>query len=155
MTKIKKIEDSRPRVGINKLEIYTDGGARGNPGPAGIGAHALADSDHLFDLSEYIGNTTNNVAEYTATIKALEHLTKTKVRFTNLDFFLDSQLVVKQVNGEYKVKLPHLQLLHQQIISLCELLISQNPNSKINFHYIPREQNKIADSLVNQALNSL
>jgi len=140
---------------INKIKVYTDGGARGNPGPAGIGAHALADSDHLFDLSEYIGDTTNNVAEYTAAIKALEHLAKTKVQFNNLDFFLDSQLVVKQVKGEYKVKLPHLQLLHRQIKTLSELLISQNPNSKINFHYIPREQNKIADSLVNQALDAL
>ena len=99
---------------INKLEIYTDGGARGNPGPAAIGAHATADSNPLFRLSEYIGETTNNVAEYTAAIKALEHLSTNNIQFSQLDFFLDSQLVVKQIKGEYKIKKPHLQTLHHQ-----------------------------------------
>jgi ribonuclease HI len=142
-------------ITINKLEIYTDGGARGNPGPAGIGAHATADGQHLFDISKYIGETTNNVAEYVAPIKALEHLIGNSFQYSQLDFFLDSLLVVKQVKGEYKVKQPHLQVLHKQILDLIKLTRNQNENSKINFHYIPREKNKIADSLVNQALDAL
>lgn len=140
---------------ISKLEIYTDGGARGNPGPAGIGAHAVADGSHLFDISMYIGETTNNVAEYTAAIKALEHLIENNLQYKQLDFYLDSQLVVKQVNGEYKVKQPHLQVLCHQIKSLIKHTSTQNISPKISFHYIPREKNKIADSLVNQALDAL
>jgi ribonuclease HI len=131
---------------IDTLEIYTDGGARGNPGPAGIGVHAQP----LFQLSEYIGETTNNVAEYTAAIRALEYLVNENIQVDNINFFLDSELVVKQIKGEYKVKQPHLSTLCLKV----HQLLRQIPSSKISFRHVPRTQNKIADSLANQALDS-
>jgi ribonuclease HI len=147
---------------INNLDIYTDGGSRGNPGPAAIGVHATlrgsppkglnpSCSSPLFQLSEYIGHTTNNVAEWQAVIKALEHLVTNKINPIEINFYLDSELVVKQIKGEYKVKQPHLQTLS---ISVRQLLQQLN-SSKISFHHVPREQNKIADSLVNQALDKI
>ena len=136
---------------INKLEIYTDGGSRGNPGPAGVGVHAISDNSTLFQLSEYIGETTNNVAEWQAVIKTLEHMVKNNIQANQTDFFLDSLLVVKQVKREYKVKQPHLQTL---AISVHQLLQELNL-PKVNFYHVPREKNKVADSLVNKALDSL
>ncbi|MBU1200423.1 ribonuclease HI family protein [Patescibacteria group bacterium] len=131
---------------INNLNIYTDGGSRGNPGPAAIGVYAHP----LFQLSEPIGETTNNVAEYTAPIKALEYLVKNNIQAKQINFYLDSELVVKQIKGEYKVKQPHLQTLALQ----AHQLLRQLKSSQISFHYIPREQNKLADALVNQALDT-
>ena len=158
---------------INNLQIYTDGGSRGNPGPAAIGVYAvrpaaeieqvfdlqspvprngsdLNGSEIIFQLSEPIGETTNNVAEYTAPIKALEYLVKNNIQAKQINFYLDSELVVKQIKGEYKVKQPHLQTLALQV----HQLFRQLKFSQINFHYIPREQNKLADALVNQALDT-
>ena len=150
---------------MNKLKIYTDGGSRGNPGPAAIGAHAITkdgsekgptlilgsypDKEILFQLSQYIGKTTNNVAEWQAVIKTLEHLVKNNIQANQLDFYLDSELVVKQIKGEYKIKQPHLQTLSLQV----RQLLQQLQVTKVNFHHVPRNQNKIADSLVNQALD--
>jgi ribonuclease HI len=140
-----------PTTKINHLIIHADGGSRGNPGPAAIGVHATTEGDLLFDLSLYIGETTNNVAEWQAVIKALEHLVKQNIKASQIDFYLDSELVVKQVIGQYKVKQPHLQLLAIQVHQLTQQLSS----SKISYHHVPREQNKQADSLVNQALDQL
>lgn len=136
---------------LNKLEIYTDGGARGNPGPASIGVHATAQGSTLFQLSEYIGETTNNVAEWQALIKALEHIKENSIQANQLNFYLDSMLVVKQINREYKVKKPHLQTLFIK----AHQLLQELKLTKVSFSHIPREQNKIADSLANQALDSL
>jgi len=136
---------------INQLKIYTDGGSRGNPGPAAIGVYATVDNQPLFQLSQHIGNTTNNVAEWQAVIKALEYLISNDIQVTQLDFFLDSELVVKQIKGEYKVKQPHLQLLSTHVSQLLQQL----KTSQINFYHVPRNQNQIADSLVNQALDIL
>ncbi len=130
---------------INNLSIYTDGGARGNPGPAAIGV----DASPVFQLSEYIGKTTNNVAEYTALIKALQYLRENKISAHKISFFLDSQLIVKQIKGEYKIKQPHLITLNIK----AHILIDQLKPSQLYFSYIPRNQNKIADALVNQALD--
>ena len=130
----------------NKLEVYTDGGARNNPGPAGIGV-VIGDKEY----AEYIGEATNNIAEYKAVIFALKKakhlLGKLKLKNTEVIINIDSQLVVNQLNGEYKVSEKELQLLFMEIWNL------KFNFPYLRFNYIPREENKRADYLVNQVLN--
>ncbi len=129
-----------------KLIIYTDGGARGNPGPAAIGA-VLKDKSGkaVAEISVYIGETTNNQAEYRAVIAALEKAKK--LGGSELEFFLDSELVVKQLNREYKVKDKNLAPLFLKIYNLLTGF------KKAIFKHIPREFNKEADALVNKAID--
>ena len=129
-------------------KLFTDGGARGNPGPAAIGAFIFNDKDELsyFDGS-YLGKATNNEAEYKAIILGLELANKEGIKEINC--FLDSELVVKQLNGEYKVKQEHLQKLKEQVQDLVFLF------EKIEIHHVPREQNKHADRMVNVILDSI
>lgn len=131
----------------DKLIIYTDGGARGNPGPAAIGA-VLYDVNNkiIQQISEYIGETTNNQAEYQACLRALEEAQKLHVK--EIDFYLDSELVVKQLNHEYRVKNKDLAPLFVKIYNLSQQF------KKVRFTHITRDKNKIADSLVNQALDT-
>src|SRR5690349_7503951 len=97
----------------SKLRIYSDGGARGNPGPAAIGILICDDKDEtLQDHEETIGETTNNVAEYTAVIVGLE-LAK-KIGGQEIEYFVDSELVAKQLSGHYRVKTPHILTLYNQ-----------------------------------------
>jgi ribonuclease HI len=130
----------------NKLEVYTDGGARNNPGPAGIGV-VIGDKEY----AEYIGEATNNIAEYKAVIFALKKtkhlLGKLKLKNTEVIVNIDSQLVVNQLNGEYKVSEKELQLLFMEIWNL------KFNFPYLRFNYIPREENKRADHLVNQVLS--
>ena len=129
-----------------KLKIYTDGGARGNPGPAGIGAIAYnEEGEVVFEISEYLGETTNNQAEYRALLKAIERAKKIGAK--EVDFYLDSELIVKQLNREYKVKNKDLQPLFVQIYNLSLSF------KKIKFTHIRRERNKEADRLANQAMD--
>lgn len=128
----------------NILEIYTDGGARGNPGPAGIGVVFKEKGEVVAEFKEYIGHTTNNQAEYRAVVLALKYLGDFPHDAVN--FYLDSQLVVCQVNGQYKVKNADLKPLHQKI---KDLLFFEN----VKFYYIPREKNQEADRLVNEAID--
>lgn len=128
------------------MKLYTDGGARGNPGPAGIGGILLNEDNVVVEFSHYIGRTTNNVAEYKALIKGLQ-LAEGKTN--KLECYLDSQLVVRQLKGEYKVKQPHLRQLVAQVHQLGAKF------SSIKYQHIAREKNKRADGLVNQALDSL
>lgn len=129
-----------------KLTIFTDGGARGNPGPAGIGAVAYGESQEtVFEISEYLGETTNNQAEYRAVIRALEEAKKHDSE--ELDFYLDSELVVKQLNREYKVKNQDLAPLFLKIYNLTMGF------KKVKFSHIPREKNKEADKLANLAMD--
>ncbi|MCX6800495.1 MAG: ribonuclease HI family protein [Candidatus Falkowbacteria bacterium] len=130
----------------DKLIIFTDGGARGNPGPAGIGA-VLKDADHkiVSEISVYIGETTNNQAEYKAVIYALEEAKKLEAK--ELHFSLDSELVVKQLNGEYKVRNPGLALLFLKIYNLRQSF------NKVIFKHVRREYNKEADKLANDAMD--
>ncbi|MFA6171776.1 MAG: ribonuclease HI family protein [Patescibacteria group bacterium] len=129
-----------------KLKIFTDGGARGNPGPAGIGAIAYdEDAKVVFTVSEYIGEATNNQAEYKAVIAALEKAKTCKAE--ELDFYLDSELVVKQIKREYKVKNSDLAPLFLKINNLTLGF------KKVKFTHVPREKNKEADRLVNEAID--
>lgn len=141
---------------MNKIFINTDGGSRGNPGPAAIGiVFYSSDEKDIFRYQEFIGSATNNEAEYRAILKALQILIKSKWFCDNnlcdkeVICRLDSQLVVEQVKGNYKVKQEHLALFVAQIREL----ISQM-ELKISFIYVPREQNRLADKLVNLALDA-
>lgn len=137
----------------NCLNIFCDGGARGNPGPAAAG-FVVKDCQGkvLVEKAEYLGKGTNNVAEYQGVIKSLEWLIK-NLKFINkkaltINFFLDSQLIVNQLMGRYKIKQPHLQQLAIKVKELESQLQAQ-----IRYQYIPREKNSRADYLLNQALD--
>jgi ribonuclease HI len=133
-----------------KYTIHTDGGSRGNPGEAAIGVLITDAAQNEFQISEKIGITTNNIAEYTALVKALLWLNeKTGTCEVDAEFFLDSELVVKQINGQYKVKDEKIKILFEQV---KKLII---PLSSAKFTHVPRAENKIADKLVNQALDSI
>jgi len=135
------------------LEINTDGGSRGNPGPAGIGVYAASNGHKVFTISETIGETTNNVAEYTAVIRSLEEIVSKEIFSEKLKYILDSELIVNQITGKYKVKLPHLKLLRQQVVNLVKDLRDKGQIKLMTFITVPREQNKKADKLVNDALD--
>ncbi len=132
---------------MNKLIIYSDGGARGNPGPAAIGVAMYASSgDELKRISEYIGETTNNQAEYKALIRGLI-AAKELGGIESVVCHLDSELVVKQLQGLYKVKEKTLMPLVAEALRLTANF------KQIQFIHVPREKNKLADQLVNEALD--
>ena len=129
-----------------KLTIHSDGGARGNPGPAGIGATLKNEKGELVaTVSEYIGETTNNIAEYKAIIAGIEKAKELKA--TELDCYLDSELVVKQLKKEYKVKNAGLAPLYLKIHNLSQSF------KKITYTHVRRELNKEADALANEAMD--
>lgn len=133
------------------INVFTDGGARGNPGPAGIGVYITKNNKELFSLGKEIGETTNNVAEYTAVVEALSYLVLVKEKIQNesvISFFLDSELVCRQINGIYKVKDSKLREL-MFIVRQKEGELS----IPVSYTHIPREKNKHADRLVNAALD--
>ncbi len=130
-----------------EVQIFTDGGARGNPGPAAIGIVAKKNEKVLFTHSECIGETTNNQAEYQAVITALDLAKQHEVK--KIAFYLDSLLVVEQLNRRYKVKDKGLQR------QFLEAWNRKQDFSSITFSHIPREQNEEADSLVNAALDDI
>jgi len=135
-------------ISNRKIIIYTDGGARGNPGPAAIGLVIYDENKNLIkEYSKFIGEATNNQAEYQAVIYALEKAKQIKAE--EIDFYLDSELLVEQLNRRAKIKNFELGRAFIKIWNL-----SQN-FKKINFYYIPREKNREADRLVNITLNNL
>ena len=126
--------------------IHTDGASRGNPGEAGAGA-VISDSQGrtLKELKLYLGMASNNAAEYRAAIHALERALELGARSVTL--LLDSELVVRQLRGEYRVREPHLKTLHQKAQEVL------NRFSQYSILYIPREENRRADQLANEAIN--
>ena len=131
-----------------RVKVFTDGASRGNPGPAAIGIVFYDSSDEVVgEFKEALGMQTNNYAEYMAVIRALEIANSKGVQF--VDFYCDSQLLVKQMLGEYKVKAPQIKELFVQAKDL-----TRNFN-EVGFHHVRREFNKEADALANQALDSL
>lgn len=137
-------------MGTN-LIIYTDGGARGNPGPAGIGVVIADEFGNIISRhKKYIGEATNNMAEYKALILALSEASKIlnfQSEILNLQINMDSELVVRQMQGKYKIKDLRLKMLAAEVLKL------RNRFSLVNFFHIPREQNKEADKLVNEAID--
>ena len=128
------------------IEVYCDGGARGNPGPAAFGYVVKKDGQIVKSGNGYIGIATNNVAEYTAVIEALTWLELSYPK-VNLTFYLDSELVVSQLSGIYKVKNSNIRDLVFKIRTL------ESNFGQVNYKHIPREKNKQADRLVNLALD--
>ncbi|MBU0648837.1 ribonuclease HI family protein [Patescibacteria group bacterium] len=133
-----------------KVRIYTDGGARGNPGPAGIGAVLIELKDGeegstVKTISRYLGRATNNQAEYEAIVAGLEAAKALKAE--EVEVISDSELVVRQCQGKYKVKDPELAKLFVKVWNL------QQNFKKITFDHTLRAGNKEADALVNQAID--
>ncbi|MFA6160336.1 MAG: ribonuclease HI family protein [Parcubacteria group bacterium] len=133
----------------NIIKMFTDGGSRGNPGPAGIGIY-VETLDKKY--GECIGETTNNVAEYSALIYGLKKLKqllgKDKTRQYEIECNLDSELIVKQMNHEYKIKDENVQ---KNFIEIWNLMLDFK---NVIFIHIPREKNSVADALVNEALDA-
>ena len=130
----------------NKFIIYTDGGARGNPGPAAAAFVIYGEDGKIIEKDgKYLGETTNNQAEYRAVILALERAKDLDAK--EIDFYLDSELVVKQLNREYKVRDPDLAPLFLKIWNLSLGF------KKITYTHVSRERNKEADATVNEILD--
>ena len=128
------------------IEVFCDGGARGNPGPAAYGFVVKDKGAIVKEGNGYIGVATNNVAEYTAIVEALKWLGPNK-KGAQLHFFLDSQLAASQLNGIFKVKNAKIREL---LVKIREL---ENEFGKIIYQHVPRDQNKEADKQVNIALD--
>lgn len=129
--------------------IYTDGGARGNPGPAATGV-VITCGGQVTTLSHYLGTATNNFAEYSAVLQALRYLLNEEQERGEISFFLDSELVVKQLTGVYKIKDSNLQRLASEIMKALK-----EWGRQVSFTHVPREQNRQADSLVNKTLDTV
>src|SRR3989338_10754867 len=133
---------------MQKIIIYTDGGSRGNPGPSAVGV-VINNKGY----SEYIGEGTNNEAEYRAVIFALKKtkavMGKEKIKEAEIELKSESELLIRQLNGEYKISEPRIQ---QLFIEVWNLRIDFG---RINFTLIPREKNEEADRLANQALDEM
>lgn len=138
---------------METVTIFTDGGSRGNPGPAAIGVHIVdAKGKVLKEVSETIGNATNNYAEYFAVIRALQtvkELFGKKTKEMQFELKLDSELVKKQLNGEYQIKDVGLV---GHFIEIHNLRVANFPHLKLT--HVRREFNKEADRLVNEALDA-
>lgn len=138
---------------MNSLKVYCDGGSRGNPGSGASGFVVFSNSGEVVTRQgKFLGYVTNNQAEYRAVIYALcfliDYLKNFGTKFLKVEFYLDSELVVKQLRGEYRIKDAKLQPLAIEIKRL-----EKNITTPVVFFSIPRNQNKIADALVNKSLD--
>ena len=129
-----------------KYKVFCDGASRSNPGEAAIGVSIESEEREIFTISKAIGVASNNEAEYLALESALDYCVKNN--YLNLEVFLDSKLVVEQVNGNYKVKSNNLKPLRDKILDHIEKL------EFISINHVYRENNKRADELANLALDS-
>lgn len=131
---------------MEKVKIYTDGAARGNPGEAGAGVVILDGKDEVIgELSRYLGVTTNNVAEYQGAILGFTAALELKAR--SVELYSDSELLVRQLLGQYKVKSPGLVPLHRRVVELMGKFAG------VRITHIPREQNRRADQLANLGID--
>ncbi len=131
---------------------YTDGGARGNPGPAGAGAVVMkADGTVIAALSQFLGNGTNNFAEYAAVILALKIVKKhfgSKTKSLDIEMRMDSELIQRQLSYKYQIKDPGLV---PQFLEIHNMRVKDFPH--VTFTHVPRAQNKHADRLANEAMD--
>lgn len=125
--------------------VYADGGSRGNPGPAGIGAALMKDGKLIAGISEFIGTATNNVAEYKALIAGLKQALH--MGYVKVEVRMDSELVVRQILGQYKVKNENLKPL------FMEAKLISNRFQSFSINHVRRELNKDADRLANEAMD--
>lgn len=129
------------------LILHTDGGARGNPGPAGIGVYITNEAGEVVkEIAEYIGETTNNQAEYKALLRGLEEARELQAKTVRV--FMDSELIVKQIQGEYKVKNKDLAPLFIGVHNVSQSF------QRVMVEHVPRAHNKEADRLVNEAIDA-
>jgi ribonuclease HI len=133
------------------LKIFTDGGSRGNPGPAGIGVVIKDNKKTVFSCSDYIGRATNNEAEYQALEKAFDWLDQNHplvAKFDQIICYLDSLLIASQLSGRYKIKAANLAGFAAKIKKIEKKL-----PAPVSYRHVPRSKNWQADALVNQALD--
>ena len=132
---------------LDHLTVSCDGASRGNPGPAGIGVWIVGDDGEVVDeIARGIGETTNNVAEYTAVIEGLTRAEELGARTVTLRS--DSLLLINQLTGRYRVKTPHLVPLHRRARSIAAGF------ERISFRHVPREENVEADRLANEGVDA-
>jgi ribonuclease HI len=130
----------------SELKFFTDGGSRGNPGPSASGVVILDMNDTVVEaFGVYLGEATNNVAEWTAVKLALEAVAKYAP--TKVHAFMDSELVCRQLNGQYRVKHPGLQPIYREVVELAK-------QYDVTFAHVYREKNKLADAEVNKAIDA-
>ncbi len=129
---------------MNEIEIFIDGASKGNPGPSGIGVIICRDGETIKNIASFIGHATNNAAEYTALLFALQEALKLKAESVKIN--TDSQLLHRQINKTYKVKNPNIIGLYNQAVHLLSAF------KKVSITNIPREENKGADRLATQAI---
>ena len=128
--------------------VYTDGGSRGNPGPSGAGACIIDQAGNIIsEISEYLGIQTNNYAEYRSLYFALKKCTELGINQHPIKVFMDSKLVIEQINGKWKVKNDNLKVLYREIKELIVFF------KDITFTHVLRGLNKHADSLANKAMD--
>ncbi len=135
-------------VGMSSIVIYTDGGARNNPGPAGAGAVIRDGTRVVSEVKKYLGAQTNNWAEYEAVSIALTESKRLGLNGREIEVRADSLLVVEQLSGRWKIKEPALKVQHAKVRAL---IASDFP--RIRFTHVPREENTEADRLVNEAVD--
>lgn len=132
---------------MSSIIVWTDGAARGNPGPAGAGAQLTTpEGEVVEEIAEGLGETTNNVAEYTAAIRGLERAAE--LGATDVVLRSDSQLLINQLSGRYRVKSEHLIPLHRRLRVLARGF------ERIRFEHVPRERNTEADRLANEGVDA-
>ena len=129
---------------MKELEIYIDGASKGNPGPSGIGVVICRGQETIKNISSFIGNATNNIAEYTALIYALQEALI--LRAEAIKIKTDSQLLARQLNKVYKVKHANIIGLYNQAVNLLAAF------KKVSINNIPREENRGADKLATEAI---
>jgi ribonuclease HI len=129
---------------MKQIEIYIDGASKGNPGPSGVGVVICQDSQTIKNISSYIGNTTNNIAEYTALIYGLQEGLILKAESIKIN--TDSQLLYRQINKLYRIKSPNILGLYNQAMHLMAAF------KEVSIKHIPREANRGADKLADKAV---
>ena len=126
--------------------IQTDGGSRGNPGPAALGVTIMRDGKEVVGYGEFLGTATNNVAEYTAVLRALEKFSELAPDGESVEIRADSKLVVEQLSGRWKIKNAELKVIARQVKAAF-------PADRVRYTWVPRAQNKRADELANKAMD--
>lgn len=139
-------EANRVGKGLQRIRVYSDGAARGNPGPSGAGAVLVGPSGQVVErLGKYLGIQTNNYAEYMALILGLRRARELGVR--EVEVFADSELMIRQLGGRYQVKSPSLRPLYEEALRLL------NEFARVKLVHVPREMNTAADEMSNRAIN--
>jgi ribonuclease HI len=139
------IDEPEPVPTWNRLRLYCDGAAKGNPGPAGAGAVLVEPSGQVVDkLGKFLGHQTNNYAEYMGLLLGLRRASELKVR--EVEVFADSELMIRQLGGRYQVKSPSLRPLYEEALKLL------NEFERVKLVHVPREMNRAADEMSTRAI---